>query len=236
MSSPSSKREYDRLPPRRRLTRAALRPGPCRSRQADAVLGEGVAEWRGAGGRRRRAEEGDRGRQVLELGAGLGRHRQRSAGVRRPPRHGRLLGTAARALPPDHAGQHRPRAARRRASTGGTPPRSSRCCRAASVRERVSVDHRGDLLYEGRDAEPLLNVIEQMLTADGSLWLAEPVRRTAQRFLDSARRSGWDIESRQVKAHWPDATDGPVNLHFLRRSRRAGPDVRRPWRHSHMTT
>ncbi|HUR16436.1 MAG TPA: hypothetical protein VMZ33_04080, partial [Candidatus Limnocylindrales bacterium] len=77
----------------------------------------------------------------------------------------------------------------------------------------------GDLLYEGRDAEPLLNVIERMLTPDGQLWLAEPVRRTAQRFLDSAVEHGWDIESRQVKAHWPDATDGPVNLHFLRRSR-----------------
>jgi len=76
----------------------------------------------------------------------------------------------------------------------------------------------GDVLYEGRDAEPLLNVIEQMLVADGSLWLAEPVRKTAQRFLDSAASLGWQIESRQVKAQWPDATDGPVNLHFLSRS------------------
>jgi predicted nicotinamide N-methyase len=76
----------------------------------------------------------------------------------------------------------------------------------------------GDVLYEGRDAEPLLNVIEKMLVADGSLWLAEPVRKTAQRFLDSAASLGWDIESRQVKAEWPDATDGPVNLHFLNRS------------------
>jgi hypothetical protein len=76
----------------------------------------------------------------------------------------------------------------------------------------------GDLLYEGRDADPLLNVIERMLTPDGQLWLAEPVRRTAQRFLDSAVEHGWEIDSRQVRAAWPDATDGPVNLHFLRRS------------------
>jgi predicted nicotinamide N-methyase len=76
----------------------------------------------------------------------------------------------------------------------------------------------GDVLYEGRDAEPLLNVIERLLTADGTLWLAEPVRRTAQRFLDSAAALGWDIESRQVRADWPDATGGPVNLHFLKRS------------------
>ncbi|MEO6351297.1 MAG: hypothetical protein ABIP53_11660 [Candidatus Limnocylindrales bacterium] len=76
----------------------------------------------------------------------------------------------------------------------------------------------GDVLYEGRDAEPLLNVIDRLLVADGSLWLAEPVRRTAQRFLDSAATLGWDIESRQVTADWPDATNGPVNLHFLRRS------------------
>ena len=76
----------------------------------------------------------------------------------------------------------------------------------------------GDVLYEGRDAEPLLNVIDRLLVDDGSLWLAEPVRRTAQRFLDSAASLGWEIESRQVKAEWPDNTDGPVNLHFLTRS------------------
>jgi len=76
----------------------------------------------------------------------------------------------------------------------------------------------GDVLYEGRDAEPLLNVIDRLLVDEGSLWLAEPVRRTAQRFLDSAAALGWEIESRQVKADWPDATDGPVNLHFLTRS------------------
>jgi predicted nicotinamide N-methyase len=75
-----------------------------------------------------------------------------------------------------------------------------------------------DVLYEGRDAIPLLHVIERLLTPDGELWLAEPVRRTAQRFLDAAAELGWDIESRQVSAAWPDATDGPVNLHFLKRS------------------
>ncbi|MBA2254067.1 MAG: hypothetical protein H0W07_02990 [Chloroflexi bacterium] len=80
----------------------------------------------------------------------------------------------------------------------------------------------GDVLYEGRDAEPLLNVIERLLVADGYLWLAEPVRRTAQRFLDSAATLGWQIDSRQVKADWPDATNGPVNVHFLTRS--AQPD------------
>jgi predicted nicotinamide N-methyase len=79
----------------------------------------------------------------------------------------------------------------------------------------------GDVLYEGRDAEPLLNVIERMLVDDGSLWLAEPVRRTAQRFLDSAAELGWQIDSKQVTADWPDATNGPVNLHFLGRSRQA---------------
>ena len=75
-----------------------------------------------------------------------------------------------------------------------------------------------DVLYEGRDAIPLLHVIERLLTPDGELWLAEPVRRTAQRFLDAAAELGWDIDSQQVQAAWPDATDGPVNLHFLKRS------------------
>jgi len=88
----------------------------------------------------------------------------------------------------------------------------------AEFREGFPLIIAGDVLYEGRDAEPLLNVIERLLVADGSVWLAEPVRRTAQRFLDSAATLGWEIESRQVKADWPDATSGPVNLHFLTRS------------------
>jgi predicted nicotinamide N-methyase len=74
-----------------------------------------------------------------------------------------------------------------------------------------------DVLYEFRDIQPLIDVIERLLAPAGSLWLAEPVRRTAQRFLDIIATMGWTIESRRIRAQWPDATDGWVNVHVIRR-------------------
>jgi predicted nicotinamide N-methyase len=98
------------------------------------------------------------------------------------------------------------------------PPEVARAVAQPDFRGGFPLILAADVLYEGRDAIPLLHVIERLLTASGELWLAEPVRRTAQRFLDAAAEQGWDIESRQVRAEWPDATNGPVNLHFLKRS------------------
>jgi predicted nicotinamide N-methyase/MFS family permease len=76
-----------------------------------------------------------------------------------------------------------------------------------------------DVLYEGRDVMPLVHVIERLLAPTGELWLAEPVRRTAQRFLDLVAELGWQVDSRRVKAAWPDATDGWVNVHVICRER-----------------
>jgi predicted nicotinamide N-methyase len=74
-----------------------------------------------------------------------------------------------------------------------------------------------DVLYEFRDIAPLIDVIERLLAPGGSLWLAEPVRRTAQRFLDMVAADGWHIESRRIRAAWPDATNGWVNVHIISR-------------------
>jgi predicted nicotinamide N-methyase len=81
----------------------------------------------------------------------------------------------------------------------------------------ISLVLAADVLYEFRDIQPLIDVIERLLAPGGSLWLAEPVRRTAQRFLDTVAESGWQIESRRLRADWPDATDGWVNVHIIRR-------------------
>jgi predicted nicotinamide N-methyase len=75
-----------------------------------------------------------------------------------------------------------------------------------------------DVLYEGRDVLPLLDVIERLLTPGGMLWLAEPNRKTAKRFLDLAASVGWQGVSRSTYGPWPDGTTDRVNLHFLRRS------------------
>jgi predicted nicotinamide N-methyase len=75
-----------------------------------------------------------------------------------------------------------------------------------------------DVLYEGRDVRPLLDVIERLLAPGGMLWLAEPNRRTARRFLDLAASVGWQGVSRSTYGPWPDGSTDRVNLHFLRRS------------------
>ena len=74
-----------------------------------------------------------------------------------------------------------------------------------------------DLLYEGRDVEPLLAIVERILAPDGMLWLAEPGRKTAQRFLYTAAELGWQGVTRQMNGPWPDGTTDTVSLHFLRR-------------------
>jgi len=82
-----------------------------------------------------------------------------------------------------------------------------------------------DVLYEYRDIQPLKDVIDRLLAPGGSLWLAEPVRRTAQRFLDIVAADGWLIHSRRIRADWPDATDGWVNVHVIRREARPVQDL-----------
>lgn len=158
-----------------------------------------------------------KGARVLELGAGLG---VTACAVLEA--NGQLMTADYSALPLAicrlNTLTNTGRAPRATCFNWRYPPEVARAMAQPDFRGGFPLILAADVLYEGRDAIPLLHVIERLLTPDGELWLAEPVRRTAQRFLDAAAELGWDIESRQVKAAWPDATDGPVNLHFLRRS------------------
>lgn len=77
-----------------------------------------------------------------------------------------------------------------------------------------------DVLYEGRDVEPLLAIVERILAPDGMLWLAEPGRKTAQRFLNTAAALGWQGNTQQVNGPWPDGSSDPIQLHFLHRPTR----------------
>jgi predicted nicotinamide N-methyase len=74
-----------------------------------------------------------------------------------------------------------------------------------------------DVLYESRDIGPLLALVDQLLAPDGVFWLAEPGRRTAQRFLNVAAAAGWQGESEYHTGPWPDASNTRVGIHFLRR-------------------
>jgi len=78
-----------------------------------------------------------------------------------------------------------------------------------------------DVLYEGRDLEPLLALVEHVVAPSGELWLAEPGRPPAARFLESIGTRGWADESEECSGPWPDPDDNRkgvvVTIHRLRR-------------------
>ncbi len=79
-----------------------------------------------------------------------------------------------------------------------------------------------DVLYEARDVEPLLALVERLVAPDGVLWLAEPGRAPAQRFVAAAQTGGWHEELTRHAGPWPDPKDEGVvvDLHLLRREAR----------------
>ena len=80
-----------------------------------------------------------------------------------------------------------------------------------------------DVLYEERDVTPLINLVQRIVRPGGELWLAEPRRDAASRFLEAIRRRGWSGPREEWAGPWPDADDVrkavKVNVHRLRRPR-----------------
>ncbi len=78
-----------------------------------------------------------------------------------------------------------------------------------------------DVVYEERDIEPLLELIERVLMPNGVLWLTEPGRRPAARFVATLRERGWSCQSEGSAGPWPDPEDNRkgvvVTLHEFRR-------------------
>jgi predicted nicotinamide N-methyase len=59
-----------------------------------------------------------------------------------------------------------------------------------------------DVLYEARNGEALLELLPRL---GRSIWLADPGRKAAERFLDAAREM-WDVEQRRA----PELVNGAV--------------------------
>lgn len=74
-----------------------------------------------------------------------------------------------------------------------------------------------DVLYEGRDVAPLWALLDQILLPGGTLWLAEPGRPPAQRFVQVAKLAGWHDVLIEHPGPWPDPDDAQVvvRLHKL---------------------
>ena len=77
-----------------------------------------------------------------------------------------------------------------------------------------------DVLYEARDVEPLLALVPRLVAPGGELWLAEPGRAPAARFLAALDAGGWVDECDQCRGPWPDPEDNQkgvvVTIHRLR--------------------
>jgi predicted nicotinamide N-methyase len=77
-----------------------------------------------------------------------------------------------------------------------------------------------DVLYESRDIEPLLDLVEWLVAPNGLLWLAEPGRNVAERFIEQATDRGWSDALSFHAGPWPDPRDAnvAVTVHQMRRS------------------
>lgn len=78
-----------------------------------------------------------------------------------------------------------------------------------------------DVLYEARDVEPLRLLAERIVAPGGALWLAEPGRAPAQRFVGEMTGAGWVDTAVTCAGPWPDPEDNAkgivVQVHRLTR-------------------
>ena len=90
-----------------------------------------------------------------------------------------------------------------------------------ALAEPFNVVLAADVLYERRDVEPLLAFTDRVVAAGGELWLAEPGRAPAARFLEMLQGRGWASESEHCSGPWPDPEDDRkgvvVSIHRLLR-------------------
>ena len=76
-----------------------------------------------------------------------------------------------------------------------------------------------DVLYERRDIEPILDVLDRITALDGLVLLAEPGRLPAEEAMELAAERNWHIETKKHTGPWPDTkeADVVVTVHSMRR-------------------
>lgn len=79
-----------------------------------------------------------------------------------------------------------------------------------------------DVLYEMRDLEPLLELVDRLVAPGGELWLAQPGRVPATLFAETLSVRGWRDERQLFHGPWPDPEDNRkgvvVTVHRLRKA------------------
>ena len=142
--------------------------------------------WPSAVALARRAIESDlAGRHVLEVGCGLGLPAVAAAHA------------GAFVLATDWAGDALTFVARNAARNGVRVQTALLAWQhpEALASRRFDIVLGADLLYEERNAVPLLGVLDRVLAREGFALLVDPGRRHAPAFLETARRAGWAIDS-----------------------------------------
>lgn len=75
-----------------------------------------------------------------------------------------------------------------------------------------------DVVYEKANHEPILNVLDHMLSADGECWLADPGRHTIDAFVALAKSRKFNVERRQVvREPFPTRPAGMTDIWVLKK-------------------
>jgi predicted nicotinamide N-methyase len=157
-----------------------------------------------------------RGQRVLELGSGLGVTAIAA------------LGAGADLLVTDYAPEALALCALNTLDQAGIEPAAMRLnWRDPSVQffelvgDGFPIVLAADVLYEKRDVEPLLGLVNRIVAPSGELWLAEPGRAPAARFVEAIVDQGWQQQSERCSGPWPDPEDNHkdvvVTIHVLRK-------------------
>ncbi len=77
-----------------------------------------------------------------------------------------------------------------------------------------------DVLYEARDIEPLLTLVDRVVAPGGMLWLAEPGRPIAREFVKRTVGHMWRVERRVHTGPWVDERGAAADVTVYRLFRR----------------
>jgi predicted nicotinamide N-methyase len=112
------------------------------------------------------------------------------------------------------------------AQRNGLPvPRTLRLDWRSPADERFPVILGCEVIYDAKNHEPILNLLERMLAADGVCWIGDPVRSQAPKFYALAQKRGFRVTVRDGQARevaYPVAGDLQIfelrlnpRFHFL---------------------
>jgi predicted nicotinamide N-methyase len=77
-----------------------------------------------------------------------------------------------------------------------------------------------DILYENKDAKPLVKLLGEIVKPDGEVWITEPGRDAAQLLLKLLRKRGWHGPTEEITNTRPDPNYHTLDLiRFHRLSR-----------------